>query len=206
MALASIVRPVDRLFLLTIVLLMGCGSDSAPKAFINEHATVETVTTEDGLELDARLFSGHQDRIVILLHMFNSNQTAWNPFALELQNNGVSVLTIDFRGYGTSEGNKDPGRIDRDVRAALMFSRARGYQHTVLIGESMGGTAAIVVAAEEPVDGVISISGPSRILSLDAIKAIQRINVPLGLVRIRRPLSNERISNAIEERPTRHHN
>jgi pimeloyl-ACP methyl ester carboxylesterase len=189
MSPASIVRPVDGLVLLTTVLLIGCGSDPAPKAVSTEGATVETVTTEDGLELDARLFFGHRDRIVILLHMFSSTQIAWYPFAQELQENGISVLTINFRGYGASEGDKHPGQIDRDVRAALMFSRERGYQHVVLLGGSMGGTAAIVVAAEESVDGVISLSGPSRIRSLDAIKAIQRINVPLGLVAASEDLS-----------------
>ena len=162
-------------------LLAACGDDGTPAPVPTAGATIETIRSEDGLDLDGRLFAAAPERLVILLHMFPADQTAWYPFARELQARGTSALTLDFRGYGASEGGKDPGEIDRDVRAALAFARERGYERVVLIGSSMGGTAAIVVAAAQPVDGVISLSAPSRMRGLDATVAIGKVDAPLAL-------------------------
>ena len=163
-------------------LLGACGDDAPAAPVPTEGASIETITTEDALQLDARLFAAAPDRLVILLHMFPADQRSWFAFARELQARGTSALTLDFRGYGASEGGKDPGEIDRDVRAALAFARERGYQRIVLVGASMAGTAAIVVAAEDPLDGVVSLSAPSRMRGLDATVVVAELNTPLVLV------------------------
>ncbi len=170
------------------------GSGPAPDA------TTETVTTEDGLRLDARLFAADPDRVVILLHMYQANQESWFETARTLRDRGISALTLDFRGYGASEGEVEPGDIDRDVRAALAFARARGYEHIVLAGASMGGTAAIVTAAGEEVDGVLTLSAPQRFRSLDADSAVKDVQAPLALIAARGDTSAEQAIESFEAR------
>ena len=149
-------------------------------------ARVVSFQTEDGLWLDGRLFDAGSPRLVVLLHMYPADQTAWYPTARELWRDGISVLTFDFRGYGDSEGERDmPGRIDLDVQAAVAFARAQGYDSVVLVGASMGGTAAIVAAAETPVAGVIALSAPLQFGALDAESAVTRLDAPLAVLATR---------------------
>ena len=166
------------------LLLAACsGDDEPPPAPVyHEAARVETIETEDGLTLDARHFPAAGERLVILLHMYPADQTSWFDFATELQSRGVDALTFDFRGYGVSQGEQDPGVADIDARAALALARERGFERVVLIGASMGGTAAIVVAALEPVDGVAALSAPAAMAELDAASAIGNVEAPITLV------------------------
>jgi pimeloyl-ACP methyl ester carboxylesterase len=156
------------------------GADVTPGPLAD--ATTETITTEDGLHLDARLFAADPSHLVILLHMYPANQESWFDTARMLRDRGISALTLDFRGYGASEGEIEPGHIDRDVRGALAFAHDRGYEHVVLVGASMGGTAAIVTAAADPVDGVMTLSAPEQFRGLDAEQAVKSVRVPLALV------------------------
>ncbi|MEE8337049.1 MAG: alpha/beta fold hydrolase [Dehalococcoidia bacterium] len=161
-------------------LLAACGGGDRSPAPVVAGATVESIETADGLRLDARLFDAGPERLVVLLHMFPADQQSWASFASELQASGqASALTLDFRGYGASEGPKDVGKIDRDVRAALAFARGRGYEQVALVGASMGGTAAIVVAAAEPVAGLITLSAPSEFRGLDAAAVVAEVDAPL---------------------------
>ena len=164
------------------------------------NATKETITTDDGLRLDARLFAADPERLVILLHMYDANQQSWFGTASMLRDRGISALTLDFRGYGASEGDVEPADIDRDMRAALSFAHARGYRHIVLVGASMGGTAAIVTAAKEPVDGVITLSAPDLFRGLDASKAAKDVRVPLAMIAAKGDTSAEHTVETFKER------
>lgn len=177
-------RFASALLLACAALLAACRpqTEEDPEPVPVAGASMEAIRTDDGLSLDARLFEADAERIVILLHMFPADQTAWYPFARDLQERGTSALTLDFRGYGASEGEQDPGEIDHDVRAAIAFAHERGYDRIVLIGASMGGTAAIVVASEQPVEGVAVLSAPSRMRGLDADRTIALVTCPLTLI------------------------
>ena len=160
----------------------GDNDDEATTSAYHEAARVETLEASDGVRLDARHFPARGERLVVLLHMYPADQTSWFGFAEELQSRGIDALTFDFRGYGDSDGEKDPGVADLDARAALAFARARGFERVVLIGASMGGTAAIVVAADEPVDGVAALSAPAAMAELDAAPVIAGVEAPITLV------------------------
>lgn len=167
------------------LLLTACrGDDDEPTATTAYHeaARVETLDTSDGQQLDARHFPASGDRIVILLHMYPADQASWFEFAEDLQSRGIDALTFDFRGYGESDGEKDPGVADLDARAALALARERGFERVVLVGASMGGTAAIVVAADSEVDGVVALSAPAAMAELDAASVIADVRAPLTLV------------------------
>jgi alpha/beta superfamily hydrolase len=115
---------------------------------------------------------------IVLAHMLGSSQAAWEPILNDLTDAGFHVLTFDFRGYGLSEGVRDPSRGAIDLGGAVAKIRSLGATRVLVAGASMGGTAAIVVAASADLGGVISISGPAQIGSLDAAAAVGKVREP----------------------------
>jgi pimeloyl-ACP methyl ester carboxylesterase len=130
----------------------------------------------DGTPLSGRLF-GKGLTGVILAHMYPADQKSWYPVARKLADKGYLALTFDFRGYGESGGEKVISKIDRDLEGAYRFLRPK-VKKVFLMGASMGGTAAVRVAAENPTAGVVSLSAPIAFRGLDAREAILRIEVP----------------------------
>ena len=133
--------------------------------------------TDDGVTVRGHVYSspGPQRRAVILAHMFPNDQRAWQAFARELAGIGIAALTFDFRGYGETGGSKDVTKIDHDLSAALLFMKARDYPLIYLVGASMGGTAALKVAASQDVAGVVTVSAPVTFMGLSAQADVPRI-------------------------------
>jgi alpha/beta superfamily hydrolase len=142
----------------------------------DELATEGEVTfmTEDNIELNGNIF-GSGNKWVILSHMFPTDQTSWFEFAEMLKENSYIVLTYDFRGYGKSGGLQDVSKLDIDLTAALTYIRQYNPGLTYLMGASMGGTASLVVASKERIDGVISFSSPIEFGGISAINVIGNI-------------------------------
>jgi len=130
-----------------------------------------TFMTEDNIELNGNIF-GSGNKWVILSHMFPTDQTSWFEFAEMLKENGYIVLTYDFRGYGKSGGSKDVSKLDIDLAAALAYIKQYDPELLYLMGASMGGTASLVVASKESIDGVISFSSPDEFEGVSAISVI----------------------------------
>jgi pimeloyl-ACP methyl ester carboxylesterase len=135
------------------------------------------IATEDGLELSATSY-GAGPTAVILAHMRGSDQRSWSATARRLASSGeYTVLTFDFRGHGGSDdGNLSD--IDKDVRAAIQFMRADGFDKIFVVGASMGGTAALAVASEEDLAGVVAISAPAQFQGIDALARIDQVPEP----------------------------
>jgi pimeloyl-ACP methyl ester carboxylesterase len=123
---------------------------------------------------------------VLLAHQYASDHCEWMDFAHDLGRRGYRVLAIDLRGYGASSGGAAT-RLDRDLVAAAARLRADGAKKVVLIGASMGGTAALVAGAEAKpaVAGVISLSGPARFRGMNAEAAVKRLRVPVRFLAAR---------------------
>jgi len=117
---------------------------------------------------------------VVLGHQYFSNHCEFMDFARELGAAGFRALTIDFRYNGASTGGNS-SRLDLDVAAAAARLRADGATRIELVGASMGGTAVLVAASEivPPVDGVVSLSGPTYFRGLNAVKAVRSSRVPV---------------------------
>jgi dienelactone hydrolase len=117
---------------------------------------------------------------VVLGHQYFSNHCEFMDFARELAAAGLRALTIDFRYNGASTGGNS-SRLDLDVAAAAVRLRADGATRIKLVGASMGGTAVLVAASEitPPVDGVVSLSGPTYFRGLNAVQAVRRSRVPV---------------------------
>jgi len=142
-------------------------------------------TTEDNLTIKGRLFGSGQTAVVFA-HMYPNDQRAWWSFAGEVGGQGYAALTFDFRGYGETGGSKDIAHIDRDLIAAVRYLREGGYKRVILVGASMGGTAALKVAARDEfkglVAGVVTVSAPQAFQGLVARDDVADIKVPMLFV------------------------
>lgn len=87
-----------------------------------EGSEQEILETDDGVLLSINYWSpadaGKTTPVVILLHMRGKSQLDWFPLAKELRDNGVAVVTFDFRGHGDSravnpEVYEDPATVER---------------------------------------------------------------------------------------------
>jgi pimeloyl-ACP methyl ester carboxylesterase len=151
------------------------GSETRRQALAD--STAVTFRTSDHVRLAGRLFGPKSAGAgVVLAHMLPADQSSWYDFADRLGNLGYRVLTFDFRGYcpggdaGCSKGTKQASAAAVDLSAALSFLEQQGVLRTGLVGASMGGTASLVVASEQPqgVDAVITLSAPQSIEGLVA--------------------------------------
>lgn len=158
--------PLPLLAVTLTLLLSSCsaGSPAAPTF----GSTPVSFPTSDGVRLSGRLF-GPADAVVgvVLAHMLPADQTSWFPEAAHLAAAGYRVLTFDLRGYcpggdgECSEGQKDVNAAPTDLTAALGFLSSDGPTRVALIGASVGGTAALMVASgRQDVPAVITLSAP----------------------------------------------
>jgi hypothetical protein len=70
----------------------------------------------------------------------------------------VNVLTVDYRGYGKSEGSPDEAGVYRDADAAydyLVQERHVQPKNITVFGHSLGGAVAIDLASRRECGGVI---------------------------------------------------
>ena len=173
---APIARPSARklvaAFAIAASLLAACG-EPAPTT----GSRAITFESTDGVELAGRLFGPSEGSAgVVLAHMSPSDQRSWFDLAERLAREGYRVLTFDFRGYcpggdgGCSEGERDVPNIPKDVEGAIAELRRRGVTTVGLVGASMGGTASLLVAADEGRDvaAIVTLSAPTAFEGLDA--------------------------------------
>jgi len=157
--------------------------------------TAVTFETEDGLLLGGRVYgaaatsgAAQSTSWIILCHMYPADQTSWHQEALGLVQLGYRAMTFDFRGYGSSEGQKDIQYLDRDVKAAARYAQSAGAQEVVLVGASMGGTASLVAGAELQtisslrLAGVATLSAPVEFDGLSAHEAAEEVGVAVLMI------------------------
>ena len=93
----SHVRTLGLLGLLALALTCSAQQPPAPR--------VVDLAATDGTKLKATFFSaGRPGPGVLLLHQCNLHRKGWDGLATQLAAAGISVLTLDYRGYGDSEG------------------------------------------------------------------------------------------------------
>ncbi|MFC9243849.1 alpha/beta fold hydrolase [Streptomyces sp. NPDC057136] len=93
---------------------------------------------------------GPQDGVpLILLHHLAAVLDNWDPRIIDGLAARRRVITFDNRGVGAS-GGSTPDTIEAMAHDAALFIRALGFDQVDLLGLSMGGFIAQVVAAEEP--------------------------------------------------------
>jgi dienelactone hydrolase len=93
------VRTVGGLLAGLLLLAVTCAAQQAPAP------RVVDLTAPDGTKLKATFFSAAKPGPgVLLLHQCNQQRKGWDGLATQLAAAGISVLTLDFRGFGESGG------------------------------------------------------------------------------------------------------
>lgn len=102
----------------------------------------------------------------ILCHGMESNKESEKLIALSrrLAQNGMAALRFDFSCVGESSGRFEEitygGEVE-DLSAAFDFVRGRGAEKIGLFGSSMGGSVALLFAAQEKgVAAVVTLAAP----------------------------------------------
>ncbi len=90
--------------------------------------------------------------IVVLMHMLNSDRSAWDAFATELHAEGqFAVLAFDFHGHGDSGGDYDRALVVEDAKAVVSYAQSLdgvAAGQVILIGASIGSDAAVDACVE----------------------------------------------------------
>jgi len=111
---------------------------------------------------------GNGPRRAIALHGWLGDLSVFNPVLWALDPGEVSLALMDYRGYGSSKSLTGPFDIATIARDALALADHLGWARFAVIGHSMGGKAALRVAAD----------APQRVQSILAITPVWAGKVP----------------------------
>ena len=107
--------------------------------------------TADGLNVHGWFVPSYSQRGVLLFFHGNAGDITTRLESVALfQRLGLSVLIVDYRGYGRSEGSPSEKGTYRDARAAwehLTRERGIGADQIVIFGRSLGGAVAAQLAS-----------------------------------------------------------
>jgi pimeloyl-ACP methyl ester carboxylesterase len=112
------------------------------------------ISTRGGVLLRGELQEGGP-AWVVLVHDMGQDLDFWRP--LRLSGDGLSVLAVDLRGHGGSEGNADVASTASDLVDVLAFARERGAEITVVGAAGGSVNAALEAAAETGAAGLAAI-------------------------------------------------
>ncbi len=103
------------------------------------------------------------DTIVVFLHGFTGNKTEhamhFRNFSRVLSKNGIASMRMDYHGNGESDGDFYDFRFDWATEDGLLMieeaKKIKGIKHVCLLGFSLGGAIASVIARDDLIDKLI---------------------------------------------------
>ena len=108
---------------------------------------------------------------VAMLHMAGGQRGDWDTLARQFQAAGFSVLTLDLRGHGGSQGQREWGKMGEDAAAAHAWLAGRPEVNATrigLIGASIGANLSLNFAATQPAVKTLVLLSPG--LDFEGIK------------------------------------
>ena len=119
-------------------------------------------STDDNIKLNGWFIKAPSDsgnRVTLLfLHGNAGNISDRLGKIASFHSNGFNIFIVDYRGYGKSEGRPTEKGIYLDVKAAYKYLKKRediDQDKIVAYGVSLGGVAAVYVAANFNVNGLV---------------------------------------------------
>ncbi len=114
---------------------------------------------KDGVKIHSFLLPAPESkRALLFLHGNAGNASHRLPNAAELRRLGCSVLLLDYRGYGRSEGRPSEAGVYRDSQAGLDYlveTLKVPIGRVTVFGRSLGGAVAVDLARDRALAGVI---------------------------------------------------
>ena len=118
--------------------------------------------TQDKIKLHGWFFQAEQKEASLCLLLFHGNAdniSSRLPKAQAWLKRGISVLLIDYRGYGKSDGKIEKGSdLYEDACTALNWltkEKAYSSERIILYGESIGSVPAVELASQQAFKAVI---------------------------------------------------
>ncbi|MCP5110004.1 MAG: alpha/beta hydrolase [bacterium] len=159
------------------------------------------LTTPDGLKLHGwwKQAPG-SDLVTLYLHGNAGNVSHRGSHMVEIAAAGSSVLVLDYRGYGKSEGKATEKGFYTDAETAYRHLLDTGYaaKRILLHGESLGCAVAVELAsrvetagvileapftsASEAAGSVVPFLGPLVVRGFDSKERITSISTPLLII------------------------
>lgn len=173
---------------LLLAALGAAGCHSRPQS----SESARTLTSSDGVSLAAHCYRprGEKPPGIILVHGAGQDRHVWSAFAVEAQQWGYLVVTLDLRGHGDSRtstaGPLDFRNFDEaawqamtlDIDAAFVELRAQGANpdDLFLAGEGFGANLALKYAVEHrDIQGVVLLSAGADYHGLKAIPTMEML-------------------------------
>ncbi|MEW6344848.1 MAG: alpha/beta fold hydrolase [Paraburkholderia sp.] len=117
---------------------------------------------------------GSGELALVFLHYYGGSSRTWDGVASELSGR-YRIVATDHRGWGDSEAPADGYRIADLAADAEGVIKALGLQRYVLVGHSMGGKVAQLIASRRPsgLEGLVLVapSPPSPMVLSDEQRA-----------------------------------
>jgi fermentation-respiration switch protein FrsA (DUF1100 family) len=110
-----------------------------------------SIQTSDGVMLHSWFIAGESSRVLLFFHGNAGNISHRLDSIRQFHDLGLSVLIIDYRGYGQSEGRTTENGINKDANAAwryLIESRGTVAGDIIVFGRSLGASVASKLAAQ----------------------------------------------------------
>jgi len=124
------------------------------------------VLTEDGVRLTSLYLPSSKSKKLVIYFHGNAGSVYDRLSDLQRLNDvGVSVVGVSYRGYGKSEGRPSERGLYRDGRAVLNHAVEHlGFkkEDIILFGRSIGTTVAVNTAQDELLDGLVLVSPLTR--------------------------------------------
>ncbi len=138
--------------LLSLLYLFSCQKSGIGK----EKFELVTFSTEDNGLIEAAFFKASSKKAVIFAHGAVFNKESWYFLTEKFQQQNVSCLSVDFRGYGNSKSGSTNNKM-YDILGAITWLKNNGFNDINIIGGSMGGAAVLsaLEANQIPIDKVL---------------------------------------------------
>jgi dienelactone hydrolase len=119
--------------------------------------------------------------VAVLLHQTDGNGLCgWLEYVPGLLGHGVAVLAVDLCQYGAARCHRG---VPATEAVALAVAHARTTMRAVrvvVVGASMGGSVALMSAAELPgIDAAVDLSGPVDWPGMETVRDGRALDVPV---------------------------
>jgi fermentation-respiration switch protein FrsA (DUF1100 family) len=115
-------------------------------------------SAEDGTKLHGWYLPGESGKPVIVFCHGNAGNISHRVDNLRLfRELGLAVFIFDYRGYGQSAGKATEQGTYSDMRGAISWLQAKGWQtgQMIYFGRSLGAGVALQLAIEQPPAGLV---------------------------------------------------
>lgn len=121
------------------------------------------IAMADGVVLRGQRWGNGPDWIIFLHEPGDDRDLDdWRPLLPAIMADERTLVTVDLRGHGASDGEPDQGRFAKDLDAMLDHATASGAAWVALAGAGLSATELLRRAAERPVDALVLISPAMR--------------------------------------------